>query len=155
MICWWWFHDKLLNGTNGIDFGSVYMYIYINIRSFTIYAVWIKCLLHGRLHQLPVFSFNLNWFLLSRQWSLNIATSVAVHHSSEEVKVEGDFVGESGITNGVSQGDALDLPLMWRVSLELGDMVGDRANGFCVTVDKGLIFLMFIYKIFLLHISYH
>lgn len=69
--------------------------------------------------------------------------------------MEGDFVGESGITNGVSQGDALDLPLMWRVSLELGDMVGDRANGFFVTVDKGLIFLMFIYKIFLLHIYYH
>lgn len=90
----------------------------------------MKCPLHGRLHQLPVFSFNMNRFLLLRKLSLNIATSVEVHYSSEEVKVEGDFVGESGTTTGVTRGDALDLPLMWRVSLKLRDMEGDRANWF-------------------------
>lgn len=115
-------------------------------------AVWMKCPLHGRLHQLPVFSFNMNRFLLLRKLSLTI---LRLQLKYNEVKVEGEFVGESGTTTGVTRGDALDLPLMWRVSLKMRDMEGDRANGFFVTIDNRLIFLMLICKFSGLRIFYH
>lgn len=80
---------------------------------------------------------------------------VEVYYLFEEVKVEGEFVGEFGIIIGVIWGDVLDFFLMWCVFFKLRDMEGGWVNGFFVMVDNRLIFFMLICKFFGLCIFYY